>query len=189
MAASSDPLLVLHISQLDCFLLRGRRRRLIMTANRQLIDNHSRHCPKERSDNWNPPPVGGLTNPGKQKERAQDKNCSLSTRIFALGSGAMQDLTLCRHHNPLAQDSSTCASAGLPRQKLLHTITQTLSPSDKQFRTATFRISKTISLPRKERSICCAYTRHLQFPPTACRKATLDNIVSKNNKHFSFSTI
>lgn len=119
-AASSDPLLVLHISQLDCFLLGGRGRRLVVTSDRQLIDNHSRNCPKERSHNWNPPPVGRLTNPGKQKESAQGKKCSLSIRIFAPGSAAMQDLTLCCHHHPLAQDSSTCTPAELPRQTLPH---------------------------------------------------------------------
>lgn len=126
-AAFSDPLLVLHVSQLDCFMLRGRWRRLIVTSNCQLIDNHSCNCPKERSDNWNPPPVWWLTIPGKQKERAQGKDCSLSV-IFALGSGAMQDLTLPSHHHPLAQDNSTCTSAELPRQTLPHTHkhTQTL---------------------------------------------------------------
>lgn len=124
-AASSDPLLVLHVSQLDCFLLRGRWRRLIVTSNHQLIDNHSCNCPKERSNNWNPPPVGRFTNPGKGKESAQGKNCSLSIRIFALGSGAMQDLTLSSHHHSLGQDNTTCTSAELPRQMLPRTHTHT----------------------------------------------------------------
>lgn len=68
-AASSDPFLVLHVGQFDCFLLRGRWRRLIVASNHQLIDHHSSNSPKERSNNWNPPPL--LTSPGKHKGNAQ----------------------------------------------------------------------------------------------------------------------
>jgi len=69
MAAFSDPFLVLHVGQLDCLLLRGRWRRLIMTSNHQLVDYHSRNGPKERSNNWDPPPL--LTSPVKQEGNAQ----------------------------------------------------------------------------------------------------------------------
>lgn len=115
-AASSDPFLVLHISQLDSFLLRGRWRRLIMTSNHELIDHHSRNSPKERSNDWNPPPL--LTSPGKQKESAQGKNCSLSIGIFVFGSGTMQDLVISNHHHWLAKDNSTCMSTAISKSDI-----------------------------------------------------------------------
>lgn len=109
-AASSDPFLVLHVSQLDCFLLGGRWRRLIVTSNHQLIDHHTCNGPKKRSNNWNPPPL--FTSPGKQKENIQGKNCILRIRIFMFGSGTMQDLVISNHHW-LAKDNSTRRSAAI----------------------------------------------------------------------------
>jgi len=76
-----------------------------MTSNHQLIDHHSCNGPKERSNNWNPPPL--FTSPEKQKENGQGKNCSLGIRIFMFGSGTMQSLALSKHHHQLAKGRST----------------------------------------------------------------------------------